>query len=81
MGRIDRVYLTKDGLFDVDEGTPSRFPKPPEKNPEAFEIGTITLPPYLINASTDTQTALKSHKRYTMKDINSLESRIKTLEE
>ena len=81
LGRIDRIYLTKDGLFDVDEGTPSRFPKPPEKNPEAFEIGTITLPPYLINASTDTQTALKSHKRYTMKDINSLESRIKTLEE
>ena len=81
LGRIDRLYLTKDGIFDVDEGTPSRFPKPPEKNPEAFEIGTITLPPYLINASTDTQTSLKSHKRYTMKDINSLEHRIKTLEE
>ena len=81
MGRIDRLYLTKDGLFDVDEGTPSRNPKPPEKNPEAFEIGTITLPPYLVDASTDTQTALKSHKRYTMKDINGLEHRIKTLEE
>ena len=81
LGRIDRLYLTKDGLFDVDEGTPSRYPKPPEKNPEAFEIGTITLPPYLVDASTDTQTALKSHKRYTMKDINGLEHRIKTLEE
>ena len=81
LGRIDRIYLTKDGLFDVDEGTPSRFPKPPEKNPEAFEIGTITLPPYLLDASTDTRTALKSHKRYTMKDINGLEHRIKTLEE
>ena len=81
LGRIDRVYLTRDGLFDVDEGTPSRNPKPPEKNPEAFEIGTITLPPYLLDASTDTKTALKSHKRYTMKDINGLEHRIKTLEE
>ena len=81
LGRVDRLYLTKDGVFDIDKGEPSLNPKPPERNSEAFEVGVISLPPYVSNASRQVSVRLKSHKRFTMKDISGLEHRIRNLEE
>ena len=40
-GRIDRLYLTTDGLFSTKEGTPSRFPKAPLQDEGAFQVATI----------------------------------------
>ncbi len=79
-GRIDRLYLTKDGAFVMKDGTPSRTPKSPVPNEEGFQVATIKLPPYIRNAENEILIKRVPHKRYTMRDIGSLESRIKNLE-
>ena len=79
LGRIDKIFLTKDGIFQVNYGIPSDRPEPPNVVDDAIEICEITLPPYLHVVS---QASLRytSHKRYQMQDINKLEDRIKNLE-
>jgi len=80
LGRIDRLYLTKDGEFQIKEGEPSEYPKIPVANNEAFEVGVLTMEPYVFDATFDTNLTLVPHKRFTMKDIGGLEDRIKNLE-
>ena len=79
LGRVDRLYLSKDGKFTLKEGKPSRIPKAPLHDEGAFQVATISYPPYVRNAS-KIITKTVPHKRYTMRDIGSLESRIKNLE-
>ena len=78
-GRIDRVYLSKDGRFQIIYGTPSDSPQRPEPINDAIELCTVTLPPYLYNPG-DAKLAFLDYKRYQMKDIKKLEDRIKSLE-
>ena len=78
-GRIDRVYLSKDGRFQVIYGTPSDDPQKPEPIDDAIELCTVVLPPYLYNPE-DAQLAFLDYKRYRMKDIKKLEDRIRSLE-
>ena len=79
-GRIDRLYLTKEGTFITKEGTPSRLPKSPLPNEGAFQVATIKLPPYIRSAQSEVLVKTVPHKRFTMRDIGSLENRIKNLE-
>jgi len=79
LGRIDRLFLTKDGKFQVVYGTPAEKPEPPVGINDAMEIASIKLPPYLFNTE---QASIKflEHKRYRMSDIKQLENRIRNLE-
>jgi len=79
LGRIDRLFLTKDGKFQIVYGTPADKPEPPVAIDDAMEIATIKLPPYLFNPE---QASLKflENKRYRMSDIKQLENRIRNLE-
>jgi hypothetical protein len=79
LGRIDRIYIRKDGTFQVKYGVPSEKPEKPISVDDALEIATIVLPPYLFDIS---QASLEflDHKRYRMVDIKQLENRIKSLE-
>ena len=43
LGRIDRLYLTKNGIFELKRGEPSEFPKAPLPNDEAFEVAILSL--------------------------------------
>ncbi len=77
--RVDKIYLTKDGIFQLNKGEPADNPQPPIAIDDALDIATITLPAYLCNVN-DASLNLSEYKRYRMKDINSLENRIKNLE-
>jgi len=79
LGRIDRLFLTKDGKFQIVYGTPADKPEPPVAIDDAMELATIKLPPYLFNPE---QASLKflENKRYRMSDIKQLENRIRNLE-
>ena len=79
LGRIDRVFLTKDGRFQVKYGAPSENPQKPGAVDDAIEVATIKLPAYLYDTS---QASVKflDHKRFRMVDIKNLENRIKNLE-
>ena len=79
LGRIDRIYLTKNGVFQVKYGTPSENPEKPTSVDDALEIATVSLPPFLYNVS-DASKKFLEHKRYRMTDIKQLENRIKNLE-
>jgi len=79
LGRIDRVYLTKEGKFQVKYGVPAERPEKPVSVDDALEIATINMPAYLYNVSQASIQFLE-HKRYRMVDIKQLENRIKNLE-
>ena len=46
-GRIDKVFLNKNGEFQLVQGTPSDDPQAPKQIDDSIEIATIELPPYL----------------------------------
>ena len=78
-GRIDRVFLSKNGKFQVVYGTPSDNPQRPDPVDDAIEICRVELPAYLANVK-DAKLSFLQHKRYKMQDIKELENRIKSLE-
>lgn len=77
--RIDKIFLTKDGVFQLSQGIPAEVPQIPLGSDDALELATITLPAYLCDIN-DLNISLKQHKRYRMSDISRLEDRIKNLE-
>ena len=79
LGRIDRIYLNKDGEFFLAEGVPSKEPKEPQVIDGSLDVGTITLPPYVFRTE-DVEVILTPHKRYRMIDISQLEDRITSVE-
>jgi hypothetical protein len=79
LGRIDRIYVTKDGKFQVKYGTPAENPEVPVSVDDALEIAVINLPAYLYSTS-HSSIHFMEHKRYRMVDIKQLENRIRNLE-
>jgi len=79
LGRIDRIFLTKSGEFQVKYGSPAEKPDKPGNVDAALEVATINVPPYLFNPE---QADIRAHeyKRFQMVDIKNLENRIKNLE-
>jgi hypothetical protein len=79
IGRVDRLYLDKNGKFILDKGISSIDPKRPLRLDEVMDIATITLPPYLYDIS-DISISLVDNRRYTMRDIGKIEDRVENLE-
>ena len=79
LGRIDSIYITKNGKFQVKYGSPAENPQKPISVDDALELASINLPPYLYSTS-DATIQFLDHKRYRMIDIKQLENRIKNLE-
>ena len=79
LGRIDKLYLDVSGKLNLIKGQPAKNPFPPADSNDSMLLADIILPPYLYN-SRDAQITLADNRRYTMRDIGSLESRIESLE-
>ena len=78
--RIDNLYLSKNGNFVYEKGVSSVNPKPPVRNDELMKLATITLPPYLYSPE-NASLLITENKRFTMKDIGTIEDRVSNLEE
>ena len=78
-GRWDRIFLTKEGEFQVKYGTPDDNPDLPEIVDDAIEIAQLELPPYIYNVK-DISVDFLKYKRFKMNDLKDLEDRIKSLE-
>ena len=78
--RIDNLYLSKNGNFVYEKGISSVNPKPPVRNDELMKLATITLPPYLYSPE-NASLLITENKRFTMKDIGTIEDRVSNLEE
>ena len=77
--RIDKILLTKNGVFQLNEGVPSELPQESNISDDAIELATVSLPAYLCDIN-QVKVDVKQHKRYRMSDIYRLEERIKNLE-
>ena len=79
LGRIDRIFLNKDGTFQVNYGEPADLPDYPNRVDDALEVCQATLPPYVYDVS-EVAINFLSHKGYKNIDIKKLEDRIQNLE-
>lgn len=80
MGRHDRAMLTKRGEFIVIAGEPSLNPQLPPEISDAITLYTMKVPPYTFKTN-DVVTTKVDHRRFTMKDIRRIETRLSTVEE
>ena len=78
--RVDNLLLSKNGNFVYEKGVSSINPKPPVRNDELMKLATITLPPYLYSPE-NASLLITENKRFTMKDIGTIEDRVSNLEE
>jgi len=79
LGRMDAIYITKDGSLQVKYGTPSDDPREPVVVNDALKIATAILPPYVYDIN-NISISFLDYKRFTMSDINRLEKRVTSLE-
>lgn len=77
--RIDKVVVTKDREFKVLTGAPSLVPQSPVEDNNSMPIYTLTIPPYTA-AVQSIGLNFVDNRRYTMKDISFIDSRVKSLE-
>ena len=79
LGRIDKLYMDREGAFKIISGVADTSPKVPEDVPDSMTIFNLHYQPYVFDKG-DLVPVKIDNKRYTMRDIGSLDKRIKNLE-
>ena len=79
LGRRDMLFLSERGNFVLKKGEPAETPTLPKKLERAMLIATFNLPPYVLDIK-DVTFEKTDNRRYTMRDIGSLERRINQVE-
>jgi hypothetical protein len=79
LARIDKVYLDEYGKLSITKGISSLEPQAPNLDKRVMELATIELPPYLYNPD-NARITLQDNRRYTMRDIGTIEDRVEELE-
>ena len=79
LNRIDVVVVNSIGEFNVIQGTPGLNPDQPGIPDNAMHLYTVNVPAYTFDIK-DIENEYIDNRRYTMRDIGDLESRIKNIE-
>lgn len=79
LNRVDKVYLDYKGNFGVIKGTSSLTPLPPADPKDGMLLYILTINAYTFSER-DLNVKYIENKRYTMRDIGKLETRIDKLE-
>jgi hypothetical protein len=78
--RIDKVVVTKDKTFKVLAGIPNQHPiEPSEDSENEMAIYKVYVPPFTPSLKSVVLQYIEN-RRYTMKDISKLDSRIQRIE-
>lgn len=90
LGRKDRLIIDSEGVFSSITGSPSLEPGIPAEPENAMSLAIITIPPYPSLAPNVAKSVNRpdygvtvrtiDNRRYTMRDIGTLEQRINRLE-
>jgi hypothetical protein len=90
LNRVDRVSLDSAGNFLVVRGAASDTPVPPKQPNNSMTLGYVNIPaypslsPYFARVTNRLEYAtsiiLTDHRRFTMKDVGSLQRRLDRLE-
>lgn len=78
--RIDKVTLSRDGVFNLVLGDPSETPANPPISSEVLDIATIVSDAYVYDIKKDVSIILSDNRRYTMSDLRDIENRVSNLE-
>ena len=78
-GRIDKLYLTKEGDFKILSGSPDVRPQEPGSLDNAMHLFTISLPPYVLSTEDVTFDTI-NNRRYTIRDIGEIDKKIDRVE-
>jgi len=77
--RTDKVVATRNRNFEVINGISDLKGTVPSDDPEKMTLYTVTLNPYTFGPD-DTSIRFVENKRYTMRDIGSIEKRLESVE-
>ena len=77
--RIDKVILNKNRTFEVVKGQSSLNPSPPKDKDDSMNLYILRSPAYVANTG-DIQVQYINNRRYTMRDIGTIEKRVENLE-
>ncbi len=90
LGRKDRLIIDSEGVFSAISGNPSLNPGVPAEPENAMSLAIISIPPYPSLAPNVAKSVNRpdygvtvrtiDNRRYTMRDIGTLEQRINRLE-
>lgn len=79
LARVDTLFLTSDGKFQIISGTPEENPDAPKPVENAMKLAEMTFPAYMLDID-DAKLTKEDNRRYTMRDIGKLEQRIENVE-
>lgn len=79
LSRIDKLVVTKDSEFKLIQGVPAVVPEEPSVPSTAMHLYTLHIPAYTF-CHTMIETSFIDNRRYTMRDIGSINSRVNNLE-
>lgn len=77
--RIDSVVILSNGEFSIEKGTPSPLPVPPNASSNGLVLHNLIVPPYTFRANNIEIESFR-HRRYTMRDIGRIDTRVSNLE-
>jgi hypothetical protein len=78
--RTDKIVLNSSGTMQVVQGVSSLTPQEPATPQNSMALFVLSQKPYVFDVKKDIDVTVIDNRRYTMRDIGKLESRIKTLE-
>jgi len=79
LNRIDKIFITREGVLKVLKGASALNPLEPGSLEGHLLLATLTIPSYTLNTA-DVIVEKEDNIRYTMRDIGKLENRIKNIE-
>lgn len=78
--RIDKIFLTSEGVFQIVEGKSEETPQEPDDIQNSMHLATMILKPYGFDPARDVFLTMEDNRRYTMRDIGSLDRRLSSVE-
>ena len=80
LSRIDKVYLLPNAEFQIIKGKSAQEPVEPDDLQEGMLLATLLHAPYGFDPVDDVIVIKSENKRYSMRDIGKLESRLDQVE-
>jgi hypothetical protein len=80
LARQDKIAIDINGKFFDIKGSSSLNPGIPTDSSTGMTLCTLTLPPYIFASKQEVEVTKTENKRYTMRDIGKLETRISNIE-
>ena len=78
--KTDKVVIDKDGLISFVEGVSSLNPREPNTPTDTMALFVLKQKAYVFDVKKDIEIISIDNRRYTMRDIGRIESRVKNLE-